>query len=141
MTRTRNYLLDTNILSELVRHPQGTIAQGIARVGEDAVCTSIIVASELRFGAAKRNAPRLTAQVEAILSAIEVHPFDTPADHEYARLRLHLEQAGMPIGPNDMLIAAHALAIESILVTANKGEFSRVPGLTVENWLENPPSV
>lgn len=141
MTRTRNYLLDTNILSELVRHPQGTIAQGIARVGEDAVCTSIIVASELRFGAAKRNAPRLTAQVEAILSAIEVHPFDTPADHEYARLRLHLEQAGMPIGPNDMLIAAHALAIESILVTANKGEFSRVPGLTVENWLVNPPSV
>jgi len=141
MTRARNYLLDTNILSELVRHPQGTIAQGIARVGEDAVCTSIIVAGELRFGAAKRNAPRLTAQVEAILSAIEVHPFDTPADHEYARLRLHLEQAGAPIGPNDMLIAAHALAIESILVTANKGEFSRVPGLTVENWLENPPSV
>lgn len=141
MTRASHYLLDTNILSELVRHPQGAVAQGIARVGENAVCTSIIVASELRFGAAKRNAPRLAAQVEAILSAIEVRPFDTPADHEYARLRLHLEQAGTPIGPNDMLIAAHALAIESILVTANTGEFSRVPGLTVENWLEAPPSV
>ncbi|MBS1147912.1 MAG: PilT protein domain protein [Proteobacteria bacterium] len=141
MTQTPHYLLDTNILSELVRHPQGAVAQAIARVGENAVCTSIIVASELRFGAAKRNAPRLAAQVEAILRAIEVRPFDTPADHEYARLRLHLEQAGTPIGPNDMLIAAHALAIESILVTANKGEFSRVPGLTVENWLEAPPSV
>jgi tRNA(fMet)-specific endonuclease VapC len=141
MTRSPHYLLDTNILSELVRHPQGAVAQGIARVGENAVCTSIIVASELRFGAAKRNAPRLAAQVEAILSAIEVRPFDTPADHEYARLRLHLEQAGTPIGPNDMLIAAHALAIESILVTANKGEFSRVPGLTVENWLEAPPNI
>lgn len=141
MTRTPRYLLDTNILSELVRHPQGTIAQAIARVGENAVCTSIIVASELRFGAAKRNAPRLAAQVEAILAAIEVRPFDTPADHEYARLRLHLEQAGTPIGPNDMLIAAHALAIESILVTANKGEFSRVPELTVENWLEALPEV
>jgi len=141
MTQTPHYLLDTNILSELVRHPQGAVAQAIARVGENAVCTSIIVASELRFGAAKRNAPRLAAQVEAILRAIEVRPFDTPADHEYARLRLHLEQAGTPIGPNDMLIAAHALAIESILVTTNKGEFSRVPGLTVENWLEAPPSV
>jgi tRNA(fMet)-specific endonuclease VapC len=141
MTRSPHYLLDTNILSELVRHPQGAVAQGIARVGENAVCTSIIVASELRFGAAKRNAPRLAAQVEAILSAIEVRPFDTPADHEYARLRLHLEQAGTPIGPNDMLIAAHALAIESILVTANTGEFSRVPGLTVENWLEAPPNI
>jgi len=141
MTRTPRYLLDTNILSELVRHPQGAIAQAITRVGENAVCTSIIVASELRFGAAKRNAPRLAAQVEAILTAIEVRPFETPADHEYARLRLHLEQAGTPIGPNDMLIAAHALAIESILVTANKGEFSRVPGLTVENWLEALPEV
>lgn len=141
MTRTPRYLLDTNILSELVRHPQGAIAQAIARVGEHAVCTSIIVASELRFGAAKRNAPRLAAQVEAILAAIEVRPFDTPADHAYARLRLHLEQAGTPIGPNDILIAAHALATESILVTANKSKFSRVPALTVENWLEALPEV
>lgn len=133
------YLLDTNILSDLVRHPQGRIAACIAQVGEGSVCTSMIVASELRFGAAKRNAPKLTAQVEAILAAIDVRPFDTPADYEYAKLRLHLERAGTPIGPNDMLIAAHALAAESILVTANTGEFSRVPGLVVENWLEALP--
>lgn len=139
MTRTPHYLLDTNILSDLVRHPQGAVAQGIARAGEKAVCTSIIVVSELRFGAAKRYAARLTAQIEIILAAIEVRPFDTPADHEYARLRLHLEKAGTPIWPNDMLIAAHALASEFILVTANKSEFSRVPGLTVENWLEEHP--
>ena len=133
------YLLDTNILSDLVRHPQGRIAACIAQVGEGTVCTSMIVASELRFGAAKRNAPKLTAQVEAILAAMDVRPFDTPADHEYAKLRLHLEQAGTPIGPNDMLIAAHALAAESILVTANTSEFVRVPGLVVENWLEAMP--
>ncbi|MDP2267410.1 MAG: type II toxin-antitoxin system VapC family toxin [Thiobacillus sp.] len=133
------YLLDTNILSDLVRHPQGRIAECIAQMGEKAVCTSMIVASELRFGAAKRNASKLTAQVETILAAIDVRPFDTPADREYAKLRLHLEQAGTPIGPNDMLIAAHALATESILVTANKREFSRVPGLTVEDWLEAFP--
>lgn len=130
------YLLNTNILSDLVRHPQGRITACIAQVGEKSVCTSMIVASELRFGAAKRNASRLTAQVEAILAAMEILPFDKPADREYANLRLHLECAGTPVGPNDMLIAAHALASESILVTANTDEFARVPGLIVENWLE-----
>ncbi|OJW56248.1 MAG: VapC toxin family PIN domain ribonuclease [Thiobacillus sp. 65-1059] len=139
MSRMPLYLLDTNILSDLVRNPQGRIATCIAQVGEKSVYTSMIVASELRFGAAKRNAPKLTAQVDAILAALEVRPFDIPADREYAKLRFHLEQAGTPIGPNDMLIAAHALATESTLVTANTGEFSRVPGLAVENWLEAMP--
>jgi len=141
MTGAAHYMLDTNILSGLVRQPQGEIAQRIARVGEQAVCTSIIVASELRFGAAKRNSAKLAERVEAILGAIDVRPFDTPADLEYARLRHHIEQAGTPIGPNDMLIAAHAISTDSILVTANKNEFSRVPELTVENWLETLPSV
>jgi tRNA(fMet)-specific endonuclease VapC len=139
MSQASLYLLDTNILSDLVRHPHGSIAEVIAQVGEKAVCTSIIVASELRFGAAKKDSAKLAAQIESILGVIDVRPFDTPADREYAKLRLHLEQVGTPIGPNDMLIAAHALATESILVTANKSEFSRVPGLTVENWLENTP--
>lgn len=139
MNRVPCYLLDTNVLSDLVRYPQGRIAQRIAHVGEKAVCTSIVVASELRFGAAKKNAEKLTAQVEAILAAMTVHPFEPPADRVYAKLRHYLEQAGRPIGPNDMLIAAHALATDCILVTANKREFARVPGLTVENWLEVLP--
>lgn len=130
------YLLDTNILSDLVRHPQGRITACIAQVREKSVCTSMIVACELRFGAAKRGAPRLTAQMEAVLAAMEILPFDKPADHEYAKLRLYLERTGTPIGPNDMLIAAHALASGSILVTANTDEFARVPGLAVENWFE-----
>lgn len=139
MDRPR-YLLDTNILSDLVRRPQGPIAARIAQVGELNVCTSIIVASELRFGAIKRNPPRLAAQVDTILAAMVVLPFELPADREYAKLRLHLEQAGTPIGPNAMLIAAHALAINATVVTANSAEFARVPGLAVENWLddENP---
>jgi tRNA(fMet)-specific endonuclease VapC len=122
-------------LSELVRHPQGIVAQAIAKVGEEAVCTSIIVASELRFGAEKKQSPRLSVQVQAILAAIDILPFDVPADDEYARLRQYLERAGTPIGPNDMLIAAHALASECVLVTANSSEFSRVPGLVIQNWL------
>ena len=129
------YLLDTNILSDLVRHPQGVVAQKIAVVGEHDICTSIIVAAELRFGAEKRNSARLKNQVETILAAMLVVPFDVPADLEYARLRHLLESSGNPIGPNDFLIAAHAKANEHILVTANVSEFSRVPGLRVENWL------
>lgn len=132
MTR---YLLDTNILSDLVRNPQGRIADHIARVGENEVCTSIIVAAELRFGAAKRGSERLTRQIEAILSALDVQPFDAPADAVYAELRTQLEAEGLPIGGNDMLIAAHALSTARIMVTDNEREFARVRGLEVENWL------
>ena len=111
------------------------MARQIAVVGEAVVCTSIVVAAELRFWAAKRNAQRLTDQVEAILAAMEVLPLDAPADRVYAELCRALEQSGQPIGPNDMLIAAHAVATECILVTANVNEFSRVAGLQLENWL------
>jgi tRNA(fMet)-specific endonuclease VapC len=94
------------------------------------------VAGELRFGAYKRGSDRLTAQVEAILSAIEILPLEEPADQHYGKLRALLESRGEMIGPNDMLIAAHALALDCTVVTANRREFSRVPGLKVENWLE-----
>jgi tRNA(fMet)-specific endonuclease VapC len=129
-------LLDTNILSDLVRHPQGKIAKRIAREGEKSICTSIVVASELRFGAEKSGSARLAAQLDIILSAMETLPLEEPADREYARLRNYLEAHGTPIGPNDMLIAAQALALDCTLITANDREFSRVPGLKVENWLE-----
>lgn len=129
------YLLDTNILSDLVRRPQGRIAKRLARAGESNVCTSIVVAAELRFGAAKSGSKRLTAQLEVILSAIETLPLEEPADHHYAKLRQYLEARGTPIGPNDLLIAAHALALDCTVITANDREFSRVPGLKVENWL------
>jgi tRNA(fMet)-specific endonuclease VapC len=129
------FLLDTNILSDLIRHPQGRIAERLIREGEGSVCTSIIVASELRFGAAKCGSPRLNAQSEEVLSALDILPFEEPADRRYGELRDHLERQGTPIGPNDMLIAAHALALRLAVVTDNVREFSRVPGLSLENWL------
>lgn len=129
------YLLDTNILSDLVRYPQGVVAKRIAVEGEKSVCTSIIVASELRFGANKRGSKRLTAQLETILSALEILPLEEPADRHYGELRTYLEKRGEVIGPNDMLIAAHALMLDCVVVTDNVREFSRVPGLKVENWL------
>lgn len=129
------YLLDTNILSDLVRHPQGKVAIAIRRAGERSVCTSIVAAAELRFGAAKSGSRRLARQVERILGEFEVLPLSEPVDRHYATVRLQLESRGHPIGPNDLLIAAHALAEDCTLVTANEREFGRVPSLKVENWL------
>lgn len=132
MTR---YLLDTNVLSELVRHPHGPVAEHVRNVGEARVCTSIIVASELRYGAAKRASPTLTAQLEAVLAAIDVVPFEAPADVTYGLLRARLERAGTPIDGNDLLIAAQALTLGHTIVTDNEREFARIEELPRENWL------
>jgi tRNA(fMet)-specific endonuclease VapC len=132
---TYQYLLDTNILSDLVRHPQGLVFQHIAAVGEDTVCTSIIVACELRFGAIKSSSVRLAQQLEQILAILPVLPLELSVAQHYALIRQQLEQAGTPIGPNDLLIAAHALALNLTLVTANTREFERIPTLSLDNWL------
>ena len=132
---TASYLLDTNILSDLVRHPQGAVAKRIAEVGEDAICTSIIVAAELRYGAVKRQSERLTQQLELILSRLSIQGFDAPMDEAYAAIRAYLERAGTPIGGNDLLIAAQARSLGLTVVTANLGEFSRVPDLATQTWL------
>jgi tRNA(fMet)-specific endonuclease VapC len=133
------YLLDTNILSQVVRAPQGPISSRIRESGELNVFTSIIVAAELRFGASKFGSAKLSASVEEVLDGISVEPLTVPSDKRYAVLRAHLERVGTPIGNNDMLIAAHALATNSILVTDNVMEFSRIPGLKIENWLRERP--
>ena len=130
-----DYLLDTNVLSDLIRNPQGRIAGMIAKVGEDKVATSIIVAAELRFGAAKKGSAKLTDQVEAILGVLPILPLEPPSDECYGRLRCALETRGHPIGGNDMLIAAQALALGRILVTDNLREFERIDGLQIANWL------
>jgi tRNA(fMet)-specific endonuclease VapC len=131
------YLLDTNIVSDLVRNPQGPVAGRIRMVGEANVCTSIVVAAELRYGAAKKSSARLSAQLEAVLDALEVLPLETPVDREYGACRTRLERAGQPIGGNDLLIAAHALALGYAVVTDNEREFTRVDGLVCENWLRS----
>lgn len=129
------YLLDTNIVSDLVRNPQGKVAQHIRKVGEAQVSTSIIVAAELRYGATKKGSPRLSAQLEAVLGALEVLPFEVPADAAYGLLRTRLEQAGRPIGANDLLIAAQALSLSYTIITDNEREFAHVEDLRRENWL------
>lgn len=131
----RRYLLDTDVVSDLVRHPQGNVTRRIARVGEAAVATSVVVAAELRYGAAKRSSERLSKQLELVLGAIQVIPLEPPVDAFYAAIRNALEKRGKPLGANDLWIAAQARALDRTLVTGNVREFERVPELRVENWL------
>jgi len=125
-------MLDTNIVSELLNHPRGAVATRIGRQSS-AVSISVVVAAELRFGAAKKGSARLTARVETLLGLIDIEPLAPPADIVYGDLRARLEREGQPMDANDLLIAAHALALGRDLITRDKA-FSRVDGLTVEDW-------
>lgn len=129
------FLLDTNIISDAIRNTRGSCA---ARIGEEQpedICTSIVVAAELRCGVEKKGSAELSSRVDRTLASIEVVPLSGDADHAYGRLRADLERAGKVIGANDMLIAAHALALDAVLVTDNTTEFSRIGELRLENWL------
>lgn len=140
---SHRYLLDTNILSDLVKHPQGSVAGKIASLSAEqrrGLFTSMIVASELRYGVEKRGSEILAQRIEELLRVIEVLPPPVQADRYYGKLRADLERKGTIIGANDMLIAAHALASQSTLITDNLQEFQRVQGLKVENWLSLSPS-
>jgi tRNA(fMet)-specific endonuclease VapC len=130
------FMLDTNMLSQLIRTPNGVVAQRLMEVGENRVHTSIIVACELRYGGLKKASPALTARIESVLASIEVSPLDVAIDRIHASLRCELERDGRPIGGNDLLIAAHAIELDSTLVTDNVAEFERVRGLRCANWLK-----
>lgn len=130
------YLFDTNILSALIRQPYGPLAKKIISLNEDEFCTSIIVACELRYGEKKKGSPQLTQKVEQLLNTISIIPLGPDVDFHYTVIRNDLEKKGKIIGANDMLIAAHALALNVILITDNENEFKRIPNLSVENWLE-----
>jgi tRNA(fMet)-specific endonuclease VapC len=130
------FMLDTNVISDMIRNPAGKAASAMVREGDAAVCTSIVVASELRYGCARKGSAKLLKKVEDLLAEIPVLPLDVPVDAEYGSLRAELEAAGQPIGHNDLFIAAHACVLGTTLVTANVGEFARIRKLKVENWLE-----
>lgn len=129
------YMLDTNIVSDMIRNPRGKVVRRIADVGEEGLSVSVIVAAELRYGTAKARSPRLSTLVEGVLSRLVVVRYDAPADRHYGSLRAELEAAGEPIGQNDLFIAAHAVTLGLPLVIDDVGELSRIPGLKVENWL------
>lgn len=128
-------MLDTNMISAIVYEPRGKVFQRLVAVGEGNVLTSIFVHAEIWYGVKKKGSEELTRKVANVTQRIYVAAFQMPGDQRYADVRLALRK-GQNIGPNDLWIAAHALALDAVLVTANEDEFSRVPGLKIENWLK-----
>jgi tRNA(fMet)-specific endonuclease VapC len=129
------WLLDTNIVSDAARNPQGQLAGRLASLSDEDLCISVVVAGELRYGLRKRDSAKLTASVEAVLGGLTIEPLGPAAADIYGDLRATLERRGEPMDGNDLWIAAHALSLGCVLVT-NDGAFERVPGLDVENWLK-----
>jgi tRNA(fMet)-specific endonuclease VapC len=128
-------MLDTDTLSDQVNNPDGRVTRKLREVGADQTCVSIVIAAEMRFGALRKGSAKLAARIETALTGIDVLPLDAPVDQHYADIRAALARAGTPIGPNDLWIAAHARSAGCTLVTGNTREFTRVPGLSIENWL------
>ena len=128
------YLLDTDTCIYLINAQRARVASNFARIRPGDVAVSSIVAAELAFGVVKSGSSRNGERLETFLSPLAIASFDLSAALAYGDLRAELERRGTPIGPLDLLIAAHALALDVILVTNNEREFKRVPGLRVENW-------
>lgn len=132
------YLLDTNIVSHMMRNANGQAmrrVQALMAAGDGSqICTSAVVGCELLFGIHRIDSPRWRARYAEAMSLLTVMPLDDSVCEPYARIRTALERAGTPIGANDCLIAAHALALGATLVSADV-EFQRVQGLKTENWL------
>ena len=126
--------LDTNICSTILRRHPVNMIERFATLEPGQLWLSAIVAAELRFGAVKLASPRFSAAVEAWLAGFDVRPWPLEATHHYAQMRAALERAGKPVGAMDLLIAAHALAEDSVVITNNAREFHRMPGLAVEEW-------
>lgn len=132
------YLLDMNILSDMIRNPFGPAARRAEAVDPKAISTSIVVAAELRYGCAKKGSAKLLEKVEALLETILVLPLESPVDADYGAIRAALESEGQSIGLNDLLIGTHARTLGLTLVTDNVREFGRIPRLRIENWLADP---
>ena len=126
--------LDTNICSYILRRHPASMIERFATLERSQLWLSAVVAAELRFGTVKLASPRFSAAVEAWLAGFEVHPWPLEATHHHAQIRAALEHAGQPVGAMDMLIAAHAMAQDSVIITNNARKFHRVPGLAVEEW-------
>jgi len=128
-------MLDTNIVSDAVKHPDGSVAHRLADLLPGQATVSVVVEGELRYGIARAAATAVERRVDALLRHVATLDLTQAVARRYGTVRAELARQGTPIGMNDLWIAAHALEAGLTLVTDNEREFRRVPGLMVENWL------
>ncbi|MFU2486557.1 type II toxin-antitoxin system VapC family toxin [Thauera sp. WH-1] len=133
------HTLNTNICSYILRHHPANMIERFTSLNRGDLWLSAIVAADLRLGAAKLGASRFKAAVEAWLAGFDVRPWPLDATHHYADIRSRLERAGKPIGCMDLMIAAHAMAEDSVIITNNARELRGAPGLAVEEWAIETP--
>ena len=130
------YLLDTNIVAYIIKRKPVEVFDKLSTVSWDEISISSIVVAELWYGVAKsQHKERNKAVLEKFLAPFTILDFDTSAAEQYALIRANLEEKGTVIGANDLLIAAHALSQDLVLVTNNVREFERVENLRIENWV------
>jgi tRNA(fMet)-specific endonuclease VapC len=127
------YLLDIDTVSFALRG-HGEVGARIRARKPSELAMSAITVAELRYGADRKRSRRLHALIDTFTSAVEVVSFDQLAALDFGRIGSVLAERGTPIGEFDVLIAAHAVALRCTLVTNNLRHFSKVPGLSVENW-------
>lgn len=129
------YLLDTNTCIFIIRKQPFAVLDRLTRIDVGEVGVSSITVAELRYGAEKSQRPEQNAlALDQFLLPFIIADFDTSAAAAYGLIRAHVERRGTPIGSLDLLIAAHALSLSATIVTNNRREFQRVPGLNVEDW-------
>jgi tRNA(fMet)-specific endonuclease VapC len=130
------YLLDTNICIAIIRRKPQQVLQRLTQQVLGTVGISSITVAELHYGVAKSTQPSQNmAALEQFLLPLDLLDFDMAAAAAYGAIRADLERRGLPIGAMDLLIAAHGLSANRIVVTHNTSEFARVPGMQIEDWL------
>lgn len=131
-------MLDTNICIYCIKEKPPAVIDNFLKHNPNDICISSITYGELMHGVEKSQAvEKNRLALTMFLSAMQILSFDSSAAEEYGKIRAYLEQKGTPIGPMDMLIAAHAKSEQLILVTNNTREFVRVPNLVLEDWSKN----
>ena len=130
------YMLDTNICGYIIRNKPETIKEKLKDMEKkNEIALSSIVVSELLYGVKKKGSMKLSKIVNRFIDNFTIYDFDKSAATEYADIRDFLQKQGKVIGSNDLFIAAHAKSLDAVLVTNNVGEFQRISGLAIENWV------
>ena len=135
--QTARFMLDTNICIYLMKGKTASVQRHFAALQAHEVAISMITQGEIYFGASKSQRPaQAFSALQALCMTLQVLDLNTNVARHYGEIRANLEMKGFPIGANDLWIAAHARALGYTLVSNNLREFSRVPDLTVANWVE-----